>query len=117
MVSHYEEIKLKLVSNLVESVKSRKQSVMNGEIRSIKKLSNSRKRNIPRENSEENVPSVKGETKIDFAERQKRLNEIGSLGEEIVVKYEKNRLANYPNLARKVKQASLTDDSLGYDIR
>ena len=49
---------------------------MNGEIRSIKKLSNSRKQNIPRENSEENVPSVKGETKIDFAERQKRLNKL-----------------------------------------
>ncbi|WP_315307631.1 DUF3883 domain-containing protein [Enterococcus devriesei] len=39
------------------------------------------------------------------------------MGEEIVVKYEKNRLANYPNLARNVKQVSLTDDSLGYDIR
>lgn len=108
---------IKLVSNLVDSVKSKEQLVINGEIRSIKKLSNSRKRNISRENSEENVPSVKGETKIDFAERQKRINEIGSLGEEIVVKYEKNRLANYPTLARNVKQVSLTDDSLGYDIR
>lgn len=113
-----EKSDIKVVTNLVDSEKSSEEDlVINGEIKSIKDIGNSKKRNVPNENSEENVPSIKGKTKIDFEERQKRLSEIGALGEAVVVNYEKDRLTNFPELARKVKQVSLNDDSLGYDVR
>ena len=61
--------------------------------------------------------SPKG-NKIDYIKKQKRAMIIGDKGERIVVKAEQKRLreAGFEELASKVKQVSLEDDSLGYDI-
>src|SRR3989338_1957735 len=57
-------------------------------------------------------------SKIDYAAKDTRNRLYGDRGEKIVVKLEKQRLndSNKANLADKVEQVSLVDDSLGYDI-
>lgn len=57
-----------------------------------------------------------GAKKIDHRRRQERNSEVGSLGEEFVLGWERWRLRNYPALAKNVSQVSLNDDTLGYDI-
>lgn len=65
------------------------------------------------------IPKVvdsKGSRKIDFSQKHKRLADIGNKGEEIVVAREKETLQD-TDFYRNVKQVSLVDDSLGYDVR
>lgn len=57
-----------------------------------------------------------GVGKIDYVEHEKKLKNIGDLGEEIVVASEKSRLSEYPELAKKVKRVSLESDKYGYDV-
>ena len=55
--------------------------------------------------------------KINFEERDAMNKKYGNRAEEIVVKYEKDLLfKKKPELAKSVKQVSLKDDSLGYDV-
>lgn len=56
--------------------------------------------------------------KIDHVEKQNRNQEIGRLGEIIVMSEEIKKLKQLgrDDLAKKVKQVSLKDDSLGFDI-
>ena len=54
---------------------------------------------------------------VDYPALQKQNAIIGFLGEQIVLNYEKNRLKDYPDLAKKVEHVSQTrGDGLGYDI-
>lgn len=50
----------------------------------------------------------------DYLELQRHNKKLGNLGEQIVLKYEKDSLKKYPELRKKVKRADL--DSDGYDI-
>lgn len=50
----------------------------------------------------------------DYIELQRRNKNLGNLGEQIVLKYERDSLKKYPELRNKVKRADL--DSDGYDI-
>lgn len=61
-------------------------------------------------------PDKKGR-KIDYDTLQKQNSMIGFLGEKIVLKYEKNRLSNDPDLSQRIEHVSQTKgDGLGYDI-
>jgi hypothetical protein len=55
---------------------------------------------------------------VDFDEKHKRNAKIGSLGEEIVMKHEKDALLSLgrPDLAARVTQLSLEDTFAGFDI-
>ena len=54
---------------------------------------------------------------VDYPALQKQNAIIGFLGEQIVLNTEKNRLKDYPDLAKKVEHVSQTQgDGLGYDI-
>ncbi len=57
-------------------------------------------------------------SKIDYAKKAARDAETGLLGEELVMKYEKDRLAELglEDYAEKVKWVSKESDSYGYDI-
>lgn len=54
--------------------------------------------------------------KIDHKKKAKTDDEIGKLGEEFALRYERWRLRNQPALLANVRHVSLVDDSLGYDI-
>jgi len=60
----------------------------------------------------------RGAKKIDYIARNKNNSIIGSKGERIVLELERRRLKEEGEviLANKVKQVSLDDDALGYDI-
>lgn len=58
-----------------------------------------------------------GPRKTDHKRRQERNGEVGRLGEEFALGYERWRLANRPDLADQIQQVSLEDDTLGYDIK
>lgn len=68
------------------------------------------------------VPNGKAKKKrtgyVDFEELNKRNAKTGSLGEEVVLRYEKVYLTSVgrPDLAEKVHQLSLDDTYAGYDI-
>lgn len=54
---------------------------------------------------------------VDYPALQKQNAIIGFLGEQSALNYEKNRLKDYPDLAKKVEHVSQTrGDGLGYDI-
>ncbi len=54
---------------------------------------------------------------VDYPALQKQNAIIGFFGEQIVLNTEKNRLKDYPDLAKKVEHVSQTQgDGLGYDI-
>ncbi len=71
----------------------------------IEKTSPKKKRNRP--------------SKIDYTNKLKRAQDVGSRGEEIALKFEIDHLrkAGREDLAAKVERVSSKDDSLGYDIR
>lgn len=55
--------------------------------------------------------------KIDYDTLQKQNSMIGFLGEQIVLKYEKDKLSDDLNLAQQIEHVSQTKgDGLGYDI-
>ena len=54
--------------------------------------------------------------KLDYTEKAKVNDAIGSLGEDFAFAYERWRLRNHPGLREKVRHVSKEDDSLGYDI-
>jgi len=58
-----------------------------------------------------------GRKKTDHKRRQERNSEIGKLGEEFILGYERWRLAQYPHLVEQIVHVSLDDDTLGYDIK
>jgi len=62
------------------------------------------------------IGKKKSPVKINFEERDATNRKYGNRAEEIVVKYEKDLLRKLPELAKLVDQASLSDDSLGYDV-
>lgn len=57
-------------------------------------------------------------TKIDYINKAKKDAEIGLLGEELVINYEKERLINLDlnEFAEKIRWISKESDSYGYDI-
>lgn len=76
-----------------------------------------KERPIPRKKSK----SAKGRKnrtvrKTDYLAEQERKQKLGLSGEELVLEYEKERLANYPDLQNKVKRVSKEGDGDGYDI-
>jgi hypothetical protein len=58
-----------------------------------------------------------GPRKIDYNRKQERNSEVGQLGEAFALEYERWRLTEYPELAKKIVHVSLKDDTLGYDIQ
>jgi superfamily II DNA or RNA helicase len=64
-----------------------------------------------------NAPRI-STVKIDYLEQNAVNHETGLRGEQIVMQAESQRLkdAGRPDLAEKIWQASLTDNSLGFDI-
>lgn len=58
-----------------------------------------------------------GSKKTDYARKQERNSEIGQLGETFALEYERWRLREYPELAKKIVHVSIDDDTLGYDIK
>ncbi|MGX7244387.1 DUF3883 domain-containing protein [Enterococcus quebecensis] len=53
---------------------------------------------------------------VDFLEKNRQNTITGNRGEEIVLKYEKDRLKSNKNLQQQVERKSLKDHKLGYDI-
>ena len=62
-----------------------------------------------------NNPLIK---KTDYIKKAKRDAEIGYLGEQLVMEYEKQRLINmgFSDYAEKIKWQSLKSDGFGYDV-
>ena len=55
--------------------------------------------------------------KIDFELRESNNRTVGDFAEKIVIKYETEQLAKFnPKLIKGIKQVSLKDDTLGYDV-
>ena len=55
--------------------------------------------------------------KIDFELRDSNNRAAGNFAEQIVLKYEKDKLTStHPDKVAEIKQVSLDDDALGYDI-
>lgn len=57
-----------------------------------------------------------GRRKVDHQKKAKADDEVGKLGEEFALRYERWRLRNHPQLLAQIRHVSLVDDSLGYDI-
>jgi hypothetical protein len=55
--------------------------------------------------------------KVDYTRRQERNGEVGRLGEEFALLYERWRLTARPDLAKQIQRVSLNDDTLGFDIQ
>ena len=73
----------------------------------------------PPVNPPENDRKSKGKKgKVDYVKKTKKAILTGDKGEKLVIKAEKERLekAGFVDLAEKVEQISLKDDSLGYDV-
>ncbi|TWH82560.1 DUF3883 domain-containing protein [Sedimentibacter saalensis] len=59
----------------------------------------------------------KGNSKVDFEEKNKYNKRIGDRGELIVLKAEEDKLKKYKKeLVKKIKHISIENDSAGYDI-
>lgn len=52
-----------------------------------------------------------------FLRAQQRKDEIGKAAEIQIIKYEKERLSQLPNLVKKIEHTALRDVSAGYDIK
>ena len=55
-------------------------------------------------------------TKVDYVAKASVSKQIGDLGEEFAIHFERWRLREYPELAERIKHVSKEDDSAGYDI-
>lgn len=53
----------------------------------------------------------------EFLRAQQRKDEIGKAAEIQIIKYEKERLSQLPNLVKKIEHTALRDVSAGYDIK
>jgi hypothetical protein len=53
----------------------------------------------------------------EFMEAQKRREKIGKAAEIRIVKYERERLAKFPDLVKKIEYIAVTDVMAGYDIK
>lgn len=58
----------------------------------------------------------KGLKKADYMTKAARDAQVGTLGEEFAVAFERWRLRHHPALAARIRHVSLEDDTLGYDI-
>lgn len=54
--------------------------------------------------------------KIKYINRARQNSLVGNAGENFALKFERWRLKDYPDLAKKIVQVSKKDDTLGYDI-
>jgi hypothetical protein len=54
--------------------------------------------------------------KVDHQKKAERDSHVGRLGEEFAIRYERWRLREHPELLKKLRHVSETDDTLGYDI-
>lgn len=77
----------------------------------FKKISDTNKNRAPKKHSSKN-------NKPDWEIKTKFERKLGFRGEEIVLKFEREQLTKEgrEDLANEIKQVSLEDDSLGYDI-
>ena len=55
-------------------------------------------------------------TKLDYVAKALVSKQIGDLGEEFALRFERWRLRNYPELEAQIKHVSRDDDTAGYDI-
>ena len=64
------------------------------------------------------IRSVGPTKKIDYIAKAKSDLEVGLLGEDLALEYERDKLIRlgYPELAKKVRQVSIISDAYGYDI-
>lgn len=84
---------------------------------SIKKIANKIPEITLQETYLDENSMVQTGRQVDYPALQKQNAIIGFLGEQIVLNTEKNRLKDYPDLAKKVEHVSQTQgDGLGYDI-
>ena len=60
--------------------------------------------------------SQKGPHKFQDTNSEIENKELGDAGEELVLKYEMEKLKNHPDLLKKIKHISKEDDTAGYDI-
>ena len=84
-----------------------------GEVRTITEIS------IPKKKKKLTSVSTKTIRKVDGIEKTKHDTEIGLIGEELVIEYEKNKMRENgrEDLVDKVIWESRINDQLGYDIR
>ena len=73
-------------------------------------------RDAPHPPKKKDGAATGGPKKIDYRRRQERNDAVGRLGEEFVLRYEKWRLREHPELLKRIKHVSLEDDTVGYDI-
>ena len=75
--------------------------------------------NIKPSTVKEGIKSILRSKKTDHLKRAKTSAVNGSKGEELVIKYERDRLilAGKPDLASRVERVSLLSDSYGFDIK
>ncbi len=59
---------------------------------------------------------TKPKKKIDYIAKAKRDKEVGDLGEEFALNYERWRLRDFPALQEKILHTATEDDGAGYDI-
>lgn len=72
---------------------------------------------VPKRKKTNKINGGSGPKKIDYSQKQERNTAVGRLGEAFALAYERWRLAEHPELAKKIVHVSLEDDTLGYDIR
>ncbi len=53
----------------------------------------------------------------DYLELEKRKNEVGQSGQELVYNYEREMLKDYPTLQEKIEKTYLIDEGAGYDLK
>lgn len=57
-----------------------------------------------------------GPKKVDYQQKAQANDDVGTLGEDFAVAYERWRLREHPELVKKLRHVSKEDDTLGYDI-
>ena len=74
---------------------------------------------LPKPNKKAKAKKVSGsksKTKIDYIAKAKRDKEVGDLGEEFALNYERWRLRDLPDLCKKIVHVAAEDDGAGFDI-
>jgi len=62
------------------------------------------------------ISGSKPKTKIDYVAKAKRDKQVGDLGEEFALNYERWRLRDLPDLCKKIVHVATEDDGAGFDI-
>ena len=89
-------------TNIKESEQVDNNSLVKVKISDSKQHINVKRRNVVPPKDHVNLAKIK--------------SKVGRFGEELVYKYERDTLKEYPELQKKIKKVYLTDEKAGYDI-